>query len=66
MSKTLEIFWIWIDIDGNGEKWHLAYLTKDGEESMIHYPLDDFEDYWYGDEREDGEIVRIEQPAPLG
>jgi hypothetical protein len=57
-------FWAWIDIDGSGEKWHMAHVTTDGEASEIHYPLDDFDDYWYDDDWEHDDIRPINTPAP--
>lgn len=57
-------FWIWTDIDGEGEKWRLAHVTGSGSGAEIHYPMDDFRDYWYPDEVEPWEIVEIVQPHP--
>jgi hypothetical protein len=59
-------FWIWNDIDGEGCKWRLAHVRPAdgtaGLEQEIHYPLDDFDDYWYDDDWEPEDIVLIRQP----
>lgn len=58
-------FWAWIDFDGSGEKWHLAFITHDGDQPIINYPMDEFEDYWYDDDWTEEEIKLIETPSPL-
>jgi hypothetical protein len=60
-------FWIWTDIDGSGSDWHLAHVTAGGDpaEYEIHYPLDDFIDFFYLDEWEPHEIRLIRKPKAL-
>jgi hypothetical protein len=64
MKPPKGLFWAWIDIDGGGKKWRLAHITGSSSEPKIHYPLDGFEDYWYDDDFEEGDIVLIERPQP--
>ena len=58
-------FWAWIDIDGEGEKWHLAFLKAGDDGTKICYPMDDFEDYWYADDWDREAIRPIREPAAL-
>jgi hypothetical protein len=59
-------FWIWTDLDGNGEAWRLAHLTPGDTagEWEIHYPIDDFDDYFYPEEWSRRDIRVIRQPKP--
>lgn len=57
-------FWAWTDIDGTGERWRLAFVTQGeclGDRAIIHYPMDDFEDYWYEDDWEP-DMIRLIRP----
>lgn len=58
-------FWIFCDIDGNGDKWRIAFIRHDGEYPMIVYPMDDFEDFWYDDDWTPEEIKLIRTPKSV-
>jgi len=55
-------FWIRIDIDGGGKRWLLAYLTGHGDDRMINFPMEEFEDYWEPEDFAKYEQRLIEQP----
>lgn len=39
-------YWLWCDIDGRGESWHLAVrFIHDDDSQGIKFPHDDFDDY---------------------
>lgn len=54
-------FWAWTDI-GDGLDWHLAFVDGDDDSPTIHYPMDGFDDYWYGDDWDPSEIKPIRKP----
>lgn len=57
-------FWVWTDIDGAGERWHLAVQGGDGEDlDTLRFVLDDFEDD--AENYTDCPTVPIAAPAPL-
>lgn len=58
-------FWAWQDIN-SGLKWHLCVMRGSADQPMIYYIGEDFEDYWYDDDWEGGDIVKIKPPKPLG
>ena len=44
--RNNEPFWIEIDIHGGGKRWELAFLNREHGQTMIKFPMSDFEDYW--------------------
>ena len=58
-------FWAWNDIN-TGLKWHVCVIRGSSKEPMIYYVTEEFEDFWYDDDWEDGYIVEIKPPEPFG
>lgn len=58
-----EAYWIWVDIDGNGNSWRLAVVNDDAidPEQMLLFPLDAaFEDF--AENYEEDPIRRAYEP----
>ena len=57
-------FWVFCDIDGQGEKWRLAIARDQSDgEAGIYFPHDDFDDYC---NYQDCDAVEIRAPKISG
>jgi len=61
MKQPIGPFWAWTDI-GSGARWYLCVIVP-GDDPMIKYLTEDFEDYWYDDDWDRSLIVPIKCPT---
>lgn len=60
--KPGDVAWFWHDVNGQGEQWMLGIITAH-DRLMVNFVLADFEDFFYPDDWQDGEVRAVIKPT---